>query len=87
MHYLYLPNAERSAFSKDGLSCNFYSHLMASIVKRSKSKYYTACFTNREGRQLKRSTKTTDKNQAMQIAIELERVESLPLLGNGTQKQ
>jgi hypothetical protein len=48
---------------------------MASIVKREKSRYWTACFTNRDGRQLKRSTKTTERNQAMQIAIELERVE------------
>ena len=41
---------------------------MASITKREKSKYWIACFTNRDGRQLKRSTKTTDRNQAMQIA-------------------
>ena len=48
---------------------------MASIVKRTKSKYWTACFTDRDGRQLKRSTKTTDRNSATQFAIELERVE------------
>ena len=48
---------------------------MASIVRRKKSRFWTACYTNREGRQLKRSTKTTDKRQAMQIALELERVE------------
>jgi integrase len=48
---------------------------MASIVKRKKSRFWIACYTNREGRQLKRSTKTTDKRQALQIALELERVE------------
>jgi integrase len=48
---------------------------MASIVRRKKSRFWTACYTNREGRQLKRSTKTTDKRQALQIAMELERVE------------
>jgi hypothetical protein len=49
---------------------------MASVVKRKKSKYWTACFTNHDGRQLKRSTKTTDRNQALEIAIELERIET-----------
>ncbi len=48
---------------------------MASVVKREKSKFWTACFTDRDGRQLKRSTKTTDRNSAIQIAVELERVE------------
>jgi integrase len=48
---------------------------MASIVRRKKSRFWTACYTDRDGRQLKRSTKTTDKRQALQIALELERVE------------
>lgn len=48
---------------------------MASIVRRKKSRFWTACYTNRDGRQLKRSTKTTDKRQGLQIAMELERVE------------
>lgn len=48
---------------------------MASIARRENSKFWTACYTSREGRQLKRSTKTTDKRQALQIALELERVE------------
>jgi len=48
---------------------------MASVVRRKNSRYWTACFTSRDGRQLKRSTKTTDKNQATEIAIEFERVE------------
>jgi hypothetical protein len=48
---------------------------MASIVKRERSRFWTACYTSRDGRQLKRSTKTTDKNQATEIAIEFERIE------------
>lgn len=60
---------------------------MASIAKREKSKYWVACYTNRDGRQLKRSTKTTDRNQAMEIAIELERVENQARQGNLTSAQ
>lgn len=48
---------------------------MASVSKREKSRFWIACYTTRDGRQLKRSTKTTDKRQALQIALELERVE------------
>jgi len=48
---------------------------MASIVKRKKSRFWTACYTNHDGRQLKKSTKTTDKNQALEIAIRYERTE------------
>ena len=48
---------------------------MASIVKRERSRFWTACYSDRNGRQLKRSTKTTDRSQALEIAIELERVE------------
>ena len=48
---------------------------MASVVRRTKSKFWTACFTDRDGRQLKRSTKTTDRNAALEIAVSLERIE------------
>jgi hypothetical protein len=47
----------------------------ASIVKRNESRFRTPCFTSRDGCQLKHSTKTTDKNQAAEIASEFERVE------------
>ena len=49
---------------------------MASVVKRKNSKYWTACFTDRDGRQLKRSTKSTDRNMAMRMAVDLEGIES-----------
>jgi len=48
---------------------------MASLTKHPKSQFWTACFSGRDGRQMKRSTKSTDRNQAIQIAVELERVE------------
>lgn len=60
---------------------------MASIARREKSRFWTACYTSRDGRQLKRSTKTTDKRQAMQIALELERVERQVSSGAATAVQ
>ena len=48
---------------------------MASIARRTKSKYWSACYTDRDGNQRKRSTKTTDRNEALRIAIEVEAVE------------
>jgi integrase len=48
---------------------------MASIWRHPKSKYFTACFTDHTGRQVKRSTKKTDRDEAMTIALEYERAE------------
>ncbi len=48
---------------------------MANILKRNESPFWVACYTDRNGRQMKKSTKTTDRGQAMQIALELEGVE------------
>jgi IS1 family transposase len=60
---------------------------MASIHKREKSKYWIASYTDRNGRQLKKSTKTTDKNQANEIAIGYERLERRALAGTLTSNQ
>jgi integrase len=49
---------------------------MASLWRHPKSKYWTACFTDHVGRQKKRSTKKTDRDEAMTIALEYERAES-----------
>lgn len=47
---------------------------MASIRKKfGKSKYFYACYTDREGVQQQQSTKTTDRKLAQEIADELER--------------
>lgn len=48
---------------------------MASLWKHPNSTFWTACYTDREGRQMKRTTKQTDKRKAMLIAVEWERVE------------
>lgn len=45
---------------------------MASLWKHPKSRFWTACFTAGDGRQLKRSTKTTDRKTALAIAEKLE---------------
>lgn len=60
---------------------------MASVVKRAKSRFWTGCYTSRDGRQLKRSTKTTDKNQALEMAISWERLERRILDGTVTSVQ
>ena len=67
-------------------TCSTFN-FMASISKRPKSQFWRACYTDRHGNQLKVSTKTTDKAQAMQIALELERVEKLASAGAVTTAQ
>lgn len=57
---------------------------MASLTKREKSKYWVACYTDRNGVQVKRSTKTTDKAAALKIAIELDRVERMAREGHAS---
>ena len=49
---------------------------MASLWKHHNSSYWSACYTDREGRQMKRTTKQTDKRKALLIAVEWERVEA-----------
>ena len=48
---------------------------MASLWKRPRSKFWYACFTAADGRQLKRSTKTADRKKALKIAVEFETVD------------
>lgn len=60
---------------------------MASVTKREGSKFFIACYTDRNGRQLKRSTKTADHGQAMAMALELERVEKMARAGSLTTDQ
>lgn len=45
---------------------------MASLWKRENTKYWWACFTDRNGKQRKRSTGTTDRKAAMKLAEEYE---------------
>ena len=45
---------------------------MASLWKHPQSKYFTACWTDANGRRMKRSTKTTDKKLADKLARQFE---------------
>ena len=45
---------------------------MASLWKHPQSRYWTACFTDRTGKQRKRSTGTTDRKAALKLANEYE---------------
>jgi integrase len=60
---------------------------MASLTKHPKSRFLVACYTAKDGRQLKRSTKTTNRGKAMQIALELERIEKQAREGTVTVAQ
>jgi integrase len=50
---------------------------MAVLVKdsRGRSKFWTCCFTAADGRRLKKSTKLTDKQEAMSFCLKLEEAE------------
>jgi integrase len=48
---------------------------MASLWKHPSSPYWTACYTNQHGKQVKRSTKLTDKRKARIVAEEWEESE------------
>ncbi len=45
---------------------------MASLWKHPQSKYWTACFTDKDGARRKRSTKTTDRKLALKLAEQFE---------------
>ena len=47
---------------------------MASLIQREKSKIFVACFTDRDGRRLKRTTKSKNRREAMKIAEGFESV-------------
>lgn len=54
---------------------------MASLFKRPTSKFFFACYRTRTGRQVRKSTKLTDKAAALKIAVEWERVENMAKTG------
>jgi len=54
---------------------------MASVWKHPNSKFWSACYDNKDGKRIKRSTKLTDRRQALAVALELERVEELARRG------
>ena len=60
---------------------------MASLWKRKKSPYWVACYTGADGRQLKRSTKKRNRNDAMVTCLEWERAEKHAREGNFSEAQ
>ena len=48
---------------------------MASLWKHPNSKFWTACYTDKDGKQVKRSTKQTKRPKALAVALEFERIE------------
>lgn len=59
---------------------------MASLWKHPKSQFWTACFTDDNGRQLKRSTKLTDRNKAMLMAQKYEKAYRMKLTESQARK-
>lgn len=59
---------------------------MVSLWKHPKSRFWTACFTDHNGRQLKRSTKLTDRNKAMLMAQKYEKAHRMKLTESQARK-
>lgn len=57
---------------------------MATVFKRPHSPYWFACYSDRNGKTMKRTTKTQDRVAAQRLAIEWERVERLAKQGHAT---
>jgi integrase len=62
---------------------------MASLTKDSagRSKYWICCYTAADGRQLKRSTKQTEKSKAWEVCLTYERTETMVRNGLITEAQ
>jgi len=60
---------------------------MASLTKHPKSRFWIACYTTRDGRQVKRSTKLTNRSQAMKVALQFEENEQDAKRGMATAVQ
>ena len=60
-----------------GVILRYSKLLMASLWKHPQSKFWMGCFTAADGRQLKRSTRETDKRKALAIVQTWEQVEGM----------
>ena len=60
---------------------------MATVWKHPKSRFWTACYTNRDGKQVKRSTKLTNRSKAQRVALEFEELERNAKEGTATTVQ
>ena len=54
---------------------------MASVWKHPNSTFWSACYRDKDGKRIKRSTKLTERRKALAVALELERVEQLARRG------
>lgn len=59
---------------------------MASLWRRERSKYWTACFTTADGRRLKRSTRETDRRKAQKVADAYEHAAQVAASARQTRK-
>src|SRR6476660_16208 len=62
------------------------SHSMPSLWKRGKSPYWVCCYTSADGQRLKKSTKQTDRDKAMEVCLSIERAERLAKAGTLTEQ-
>jgi integrase len=71
----------------DGGGCSDYCSEMPILVKdsRGRSPFWIHCYTSAEGRRLKKSTKQTDKKKAIEVALAVERAESMARQGTLTE--
>jgi len=60
---------------------------MASLWKRPQSPYWVCCYVAADGRQLKKTTKRRNRNDAMTVCIEWERAEQMAREGNLSEAQ
>lgn len=60
---------------------------MANLFKRPTSQFWFACYRTRDGRQVRKSTKLSDKTAALKMALEWERVEKLAKQGSAAVAQ
>jgi integrase len=60
---------------------------MPSLWKRENSPYWTCCFTAKDGRQLKKSTKQKNRTEAMAMCLALEKAEKDGIHGRLTEAQ
>ena len=59
---------------------------MPSLWKREKSPYWVCCYTSADGQRLKKSTKQTDRDKAMEVCLSIERAERFAKSGTLTEQ-
>jgi len=59
---------------------------MPSLWKREKSPYWVCCYASADGQRLKKSTKQTDRDKAMEVCLSIERAERFAKSGTLTEQ-